>query len=223
MAPVPSIVLLSGGLDSAANLALCVERDQVSLVLTADYGQRAARREIQAACELCRYYGVPHEVVELKWLGALGGSSLTSASPDHDLPPEIKAQDLDRFSVTKGTAKQVWVPNRNGVLINVAASFAERRGAKRVVVGFNREEAVTFPDNSGDFLRRAGDSLALSTANGVEAFCYTTALVKTEIVALLRTLPKPFPFSKLWSCYLGGKTPCGNCESCQRLKRAIEA
>ncbi|MBL7715404.1 MAG: 7-cyano-7-deazaguanine synthase QueC [Bdellovibrionales bacterium] len=212
-----SVVLLSGGLDSSANLAIACEREPVELALTCDYGQKAAKKEIEAAGRLAQYYGVRHQILDLTWLGRLGGSSLTSESK----VPEIGAHQLDTGSIIRETAKQVWVPNRNGVLINVAAAFADRLGAGRVIVGFNREEAATFPDNSLEYLNRCSDALALSTANGARVFCYTTSMTKIEIVAELRRLKKPFPFDRIWSCYLGGEQPCGTCESCQRLKRAM--
>ncbi|MCM2323242.1 MAG: 7-cyano-7-deazaguanine synthase QueC [Oligoflexia bacterium] len=213
-----SVVLLSGGLDSAANLALCVERDEPLLALTARYGQRAAESEARAARALCAYYGVRHELIELPWLGSLGGSALTDGA--QGVPVLVRAE-LDEPQVTRASAKAVWVPNRNGVLVNAAAAFAERHGARRVVVGFNREEAVTFPDNSEEFLARASEAFRLSTATRVELFSYTVRMDKREIVETLKRLSRPFPFGELWSCYFGGEKPCGRCESCQRLERAL--
>jgi 7-cyano-7-deazaguanine synthase len=216
---VKSVILLSGGLDSAANLAFCRQLDEPLLALTARYGQRAADRECEAARRLCRFFDVPHEIIDLPWLGKLGGSSLTD--PKAQIP-SLRRDELDDASATVSSAKSVWVPNRNGVLINVAAAFAERSGAKRVVVGFNREEAETFPDNSRDFMETASRSLALSTANSVEVHSYTADWDKREIVReLLRVIPS-FPFELVWSCYFGGATPCGHCESCQRYARARE-
>jgi 7-cyano-7-deazaguanine synthase len=115
----------------------------------------------------------------------------------------------------------VWVPNRNGVLINTAAAFAERLGAERVVVGFNREEAATFPDNSADYLERASRALELSTATQARVFCYTIDWDKSTIVRRLREEIADFPFDLLWSCYEGGTVRCGVCESCRRLERAL--
>lgn len=213
-----SVVLLSGGLDSAANLAFAREYDEPVLAITARYGQRAQDREVEAAHKLCLYYEVEHQVVELPWLGAIGGSSLTESSMNL---PTFKVDQLDDRELTTNSAKSVWVPNRNGILINVAAAYAEKLGAARVVVGFNVEEAATFPDNSAEFLKRATRSLEYSTANQVTVFCYTTEMNKKQIVKELRSLKKPFPFDRIWSCYTGGEKPCGKCESCQRQARAL--
>ena len=218
MTRASSVILLSGGLDSAANLAFCHDRDSAVLALTADYGQRAARRELAAARGLAKYYGVRHEVVDLTWLGRLGGSALTS----DQVIPDMAASHLDDLDVTRETARQVWVPNRNGILLNVASAFAERLGAARVVVGFNIEEAATFPDNSEEFLEAASHALKYSTAGRVQAFSYTARWDKRQIAIELRKLAKPFPFEQVWSCYQGGEKPCGNCESCRRFMRAVE-
>jgi 7-cyano-7-deazaguanine synthase len=215
---VKSVILLSGGLDSSANLAFCDAWDEPVLALTADYGQRAFEPEKRAARDLCRHYGIKHETIDLRWLGALGGSSLTSTSQD---VPDMDPAMLDDARTTQASAKAVWVPNRNGVLINVASAYAERAGANRVIVGFNIEEAATFPDNSAAYLDAATHALKFSTANHVAVHCYTTHWDKRRIVAELKKLEKPFPFEGVWSCYQGGNTPCGVCESCRRLKRAL--
>jgi 7-cyano-7-deazaguanine synthase len=213
-----SIILLSGGLDSSANLAIAAARDTVVLALHFDYGQRAAVREWTASQAIAEYYGVKVERVALPWLGALGGSSLTDKSRD---VPELRTNELDTLSKIQESAKSVWVPNRNGVLLNVAAAYAERFRAKRIVVGFNREEATTFPDNSEAFLDQTTRSLSYSTMTGVEVHCYTTQMDKREICRELKTLERPFPHHLVWSCYHAGAEPCGRCESCGRHDRAL--
>jgi 7-cyano-7-deazaguanine synthase len=219
MRRVKSVILLSGGLDSSANLAFARAYDEPLLAITADYGQRAAARELAAAKSLCEYYDVPHQAIDCRWVAGLGSSALTHPLGEM---PEPGADQLDDAAVTTGSAKAVWVPNRNGILMNIAAGFAESLGAERIVVGFNREEAATFPDNTGEFLRAMTESLRFSTANRVQAFSYTTELDKREIVGKLTELSAPvFPFERVWSCYQGGPSPCGKCESCRRLTRAL--
>lgn len=218
LTPMDSVVLLSGGLDSTANLAFSFEWDRPVLALTFDYGQRAAKAEIRAASAISRYYGIPHRVISLSWLGALGGSALT----DQRLQlPGLAIDQLDSRIAATFTAKAVWVPNRNGVLIQVAAAVAESEGAKQVIVGFNAEEAVTFPDNSTAFIEATNRALAYSTSNGVRVGCYTDKKTKSEFVEDLRRLARPFPFDLIWSCYEGGEQPCEQCESCSRLARAL--
>ena len=217
---VSSVILLSGGLDSATNLALCAEYDRPHLALTIDYGQQAALREVEAARQLAQIYEVRHRVIDLRWLGELGGSALTDSSLGM---PELKRDQLDEVVATRASASAVWVPNRNGVFLQVAAAVAERLGCPRVVVGFNREEAATFPDNTQAFLDASSAALAFSSRDGsVELFSYTTGMDKREMVRALRALSRPFAFERVWSCYRGGVAPCGECESCQRLKRALE-
>jgi 7-cyano-7-deazaguanine synthase len=214
---LPSLILLSGGLDSSANLAFADHFDKPVLALTIDYGQRAAKPEIVAAKKLAEYYQVPHQVLDLKWLGALGGSALTS---EEMKMPDIASDKLDDLKASTASAKQVWVPNRNGLFINAAAAIAESMKVKQVVVGFNKEEAATFPDNSSQYLGVATLALRYSTGNGVKVGCYTDMMMKSEIVQALRNLPKRFPFEMVWSCYEGGEKMCGVCESCKRFNRA---
>jgi len=212
-----SIILLSGGFDSAANLAFCDHLDSPILAITAQYGQKAYQREIQAAQKLCQYYQIDHQIVDLEWLGAISNSSLTRK--DRAIP-QLNALQLDDLHHTQKTATAVWVPNRNGLLIHVAAAYAESIGAEQVVVGFNSEEAATFPDNSLDYLNRATLALELSTATQVRVHCYTIEWNKNQIFKKLQELPKKFPIEAVWSCYEGNAEPCGKCESCQRFYRA---
>ncbi len=211
------IVLLSGGLDSAVNLAFAVRNLEVVLCLTADYGQLAAEREIAAARALADYYGVRHRVVTLPFLRELGRSALTGGAV---AVPEPQVSDLEDPEWAGEAARQVWVPNRNGLLVNVAACFAEALGCQRIITGFNREEARTFPDNTLSFVDAANRALVYSTMGEVRVLSYTQMLDKAEIVALGRRLQ--VPWSLIWSCYRGQDQPCGVCASCVRLRRALE-
>lgn len=208
------IVLLSGGVDSAVCLAFGVRSLEIALCLTADYGQLAAGREIAAAAALSAHYGIRHQVVELPFLRDIDCSALTGRAGLPE-PDEVELDDPVRSAET---ARQVWVPNRNGLLVNVAACYAEALGCERIIAGFNREEARNFPDNSPQFLDAVNHSLAYSTLSGIRVTSYTQQLDKVEIVALGQRLG--LPWSYVWSCYRGGAQACGVCESCRRLERA---
>lgn len=202
------IAVLSGGLDSTVSLAAATGRMDVVLALTFDYGQRAARREREAAKRIARHYGVPHKVLAIPWLASLTRTALVN-----------RRARLPRHEMSERSAKAVWVPNRNGVFIEIAAAHAESLGATRLITGFNREEAVTFPDNSPEYVHAVNRALGYSTANGVKVVSFTANLDKRGIVRLARRLGAPLPL--IWPCYEGGLRWCGSCESCLRSLRAL--
>ncbi|MBI3542347.1 MAG: 7-cyano-7-deazaguanine synthase [Deltaproteobacteria bacterium] len=219
-----AVLLLSSGLDSAANLALAgdgaagrSEEFRVRLTLTIDYGQKGAVRELEHAARLAKHFNVDHVVFDLKGFVALtGGKSALLGGQQIPVP-----ESLDELSVTTRTASAVWVPNRNGVMISIAAALAESRGLDAVAVGFNAEEAVTFPDNTPEYMDAMSASLRYSTANHVRVVSATAEMTKKQIVA--RLADRRFPFELLWSCYHADRRHCGRCESCQRLRRAIDS
>jgi 7-cyano-7-deazaguanine synthase len=212
------VVLLSSGLDSTVNLFAALQKGSVVLALTFDYGQRAAAKEIESAAKLCQKLQIPHRVLELPFFKDFGRSSLVDTSKTLPTGKEVA---IDDRKTSERTAKSVWVPNRNGIFLNIAAGFAESLGADAVIPGFNKEEAATFPDNSKDFLLALTGSLDFSTSNHVKIECFTTDMMKTEIVEWGKTLN--VDWSLMWPCYQSLEKWCGECESCQRCRRALRA
>jgi 7-cyano-7-deazaguanine synthase len=202
------VAILSGGLDSAVSLAAAVRRMDVVLALTFDYGQRAARRERLAAAAIARRFRIPHRVIALPWLAGITRTALVD-----------RRAALPLGELSERSAKAVWVPNRNGIFIEIAAAHAESLGASRLVTGFNREEAATFPDNSPAYVEAVNRALSYSTATGVRVVSYTAGLDKRGIVRLGRRLA--VPLAKVWPCYEGGRAWCRRCESCLRSLRAL--
>lgn len=210
------VVLLSSGLDSTVNLFSAAAQGPVKLALTFDYGQRAAESEITHAKLLCEHLDIPHHVVELRWLQQITRTSLVNREAEVPTGADVGIRDLEK---SFKTAKAVWVPNRNGVMLNIAASFAESMGAEFVVPGFNKEEAATFPDNTPEFMAALDHSFKFSTASGVKVKCFTEHKNKAEIVKL--GLQLGVPFELVWPCYFAGDELCGQCESCQRFNAAL--
>ncbi len=212
-----SIVLLSGGLDSSVALAQALRETDVVLCLTFDYGQKSAAKEKKAAAALAANYKINHRVLELSFLKEI----TTSALVGEEGIPEPRLSDLNDPAKSGASAALVWVPNRNGLFVNIAASFAEAYQCDIIVTGFNREEAVTFSDNSRDYVNAANLAMSFSTLRRVRLVSYTQQLDKVEIVKLGLALGLPFQY--VWSCYRGEDKMCGRCESCMRLRRAAEA
>ena len=210
-----SIILLSAGLDSTVNLQCALDKGKASVVLTFDYGQRAARREEQSAAAMCKRLGLRHEIIALPWLGRITNTALVKRNR---LVPSPDPHRLDDPAEARGTADAVWVPNRNGVFLSVAAAYAEAFGADQVVAGFNVEEAATFPDNSTEFVLAFNKALRFSTRTHVRVKSFTARRRKPSIVKLGMKIDAPLDL--VWPCYHGGRRMCGRCESCLRFLRA---
>ena len=210
---------MSSGLDSVAALSIAQNQMNVELALVFDYGQRSAKREIEYSKKVSEHFGIEHRVIELGWLASVTNTSLVNTDADvPEMSMEKIADDADP-SICIDSANNVWVPNRNGVLINIAASFAESMGIDHVIVGFNKEEGATFPDNTPEFISAIDDALSYSTMNGVKVLAPLIGMDKKEIVSKAIESNAPLEFS--WSCYHGDDIPCGTCESCMRRKRAF--
>jgi 7-cyano-7-deazaguanine synthase len=211
-----AVVLLSSGLDSSVNLFQAVEKEEVVLALTFDYGQKAAKKEIEHSAKLANYLKIPHKVLSLPWFKDFNKSSLLVES---EAVPTGKNVDIQSHEQSLQTAKSVWVPNRNGIFLNIGAAFAEALGAQIVIPGFNAEEAATFRDNSETFMKELTASLSYSTANQVQVECFTVKLQKPDIVK--KGMALNMPWHLLWPCYFSKEKWCGECESCLRSKRAF--
>ena len=209
-----AISVLSGGLDST--VATTYFKDQYQLhAVTFNYGQRSAEREIKSSRAICDALEIEHTVIDLPWLAALGNSALTS----QEEVPQIGMDQLDNKELCDQTARKVWVPGRNIVFTAIATSFAESEGAKAIIVGWDQEEAVTFPDNSREFLEAFNKVLEIGSPDEIEIEAPLINLDKTGIVELGDMVDAPLHLS--YSCYLGGEEHCGTCESCMRRKRAF--
>ncbi len=213
-----SIVLLSGGLDSTVCFRKAVDAHEPQLALFFDYGQLAAEREGQAAAALAERLAVPFERLALPWLRERTHSALVDSTQPL---PVLTERDLETGSeATSRSARQVWVPNRNAVFIHIAAAYAESLQIGKIIAGFNAEEATTFRDNSMAFVAAINDSLEYSTQIGVQVEAPTGSMTKREILVMGKQINAPLDL--IWPCYRGGRKICWACESCLRLKRALE-
>lgn len=213
-----SLLLLSGGLDSLVAGAMAAEESELKLALTFDYGQRSAVREIAAAARACEHWGVEHEVIDLPWMARITGCCLVDREKDVPSTTE-RLVDGDE---AEARALAVWVPNRNGVFVSIAAAWAEARGLHRIYGGFNAEEAATFPDNGPQFVEAANGLLDWSTRSRPRVVApFTRGWDKAAIVDAGEA--RKVPWEAFWSCYHDGERMCGRCESCVRCRRAFRA
>ena len=210
-----AISVLSGGLDSTVATSLLADEYEIHAI-TFDYGQRSAKMEIESSKVICEKLGLQHTVIELPWLALLGGSALTSQKT----VPKLEMNQLDDKEICDETARKVWVPGRNMVFTSIALSFAEAEGAEKIIVGWDHEEAETFPDNSKEFLDAFNNLLKIGSMDDVQIEAPLIQMNKKEIVKTGEKISSPMNIS--YSCYMGETQHCGICESCMRRKRAFK-
>ena len=210
-----AISVFSGGLD--CTVATCVyDNDYEIHAITFNYGQKAFTQELKASKKICEEMGWTHEVIDLPWLSDISNSSLNT---DEDIP-EVSENDLDDIDKSSETASNVWVPARNTVFTSIALSYAESIGAEIIIVGWNNEEGLTFPDNSQEFLNEFNELIKVGSPDKIRIEAPAINLNKEELVELGVKVGAPMKLS--YSCYKGEDEPCGVCESCVRRNRAFK-
>ena len=204
-----SVILLSGGLDSLTALGVCKDEYGIELALTFDYGQKSAKQELEIYKKISEFYNISHKIIHLDWLKEITNTSLVS---DKNIPTENLG--------TKESAKNVWVPNRNGLFLNIAASFADSYGYDYIIFGANKDEGETFPDNTELFRADITKVFESSTLKKPKVIAPLINYTKDDIVRI--AIDKQVPLELVRSCYSSNNLHCGKCESCRHLKRALE-
>lgn len=196
---------MSGGLDSAVTLAVARKKKFKSYCLIFDYGQRH-KREINSAKKIARSTGCGYQLIKiaLPWKG----SSL--------LDKEIKLTQSVK-AIDKNGIPRTYVPARNIIFLSFALSYAEAIGAKAIFIGAHQEDYSGYPDCRKEFFHAFRPVIAAGTKTGVQKgkIRIITPLLnkgKAEIIKLGIKLGVDFGLT--WSCYQGGKVPCGKCDSC---------
>ncbi len=200
-----AILLLSGGLDSLASCVIAQEDYFIERAIYIDYGQKAAQQEKNACENICRHYGIELQTFDAKWLAEISQNTALCGKED--------SKDAEK--------KDFWIPNRNGLFVNIGACFAEALGCNYVIIGANYEEAQEFKDNSVNFVESATKLFASSTQNNVKLLAPLINMDKEEIIEKAVELDAPLQY--VWSCYFNGEKHCGKCPSCRLLKNALSA
>jgi len=213
-----AIVLLSGGLDSATTLYLAKKNGFHCFCLIFDYGQRH-KRELQSAKRIAQRVKCPYTIlkINLPWKG--------SALLDRKIKVPEPANPRTREPANP--VPSTYVPARNIIFLSFALSFAEAIKAEAIFIGAHIQDYSGYPDCRPEFYRAFSQIIATGTKTGLEQrkIKIETPLIrktKAQIIRLARRLEVPLALT--WSCYRGGKVPCGKCDSCYyRAKGFLEA
>lgn len=204
-----AVVLLSGGLDSATVLYQALRKGYCVHGLIFDYGQRH-KKEIHLAQALAERNNCAYEVVviSLPWKG----SSLldkTQRLPDNDVidPKEIPS---------------TYVPARNIIFLSFAVSYAEAVGARRVFIGANALDYSGYPDCRPEFFEAYERVMEKGLKSGGDIKIDVPLLHKTKAQIIRMGMKLQVPYELTWSCYSGGRKPCGRCDSCRLRAKGFQ-
>jgi len=211
-----AVVLLSGGMDSTTLLWWVTRHLRVPEVhaLSFRYGQKHAR-ELTAARWQARSAGVAvHKVVDISFFAGLttgGGVALTDGAVAVPALRAIRAAQRDQPST--------YVPNRNMILLALAAAYAESHGIADMYYGAQSQDEYGYWDCTGDFVERLNDVLALNRRKAVRVHAPFVGLRKAAEVRI--GLQLGVEYGHTWTCYRGGKHPCRVCPACVERRKAF--
>jgi 7-cyano-7-deazaguanine synthase len=214
----PSVLLLSGGLDSTTLLALAVRDGHDVRALTFRYGQRHVH-EVAAARRVAAAYGVRQHVVADLDLRLFGGSALTGAL---DVP---KDRPLDEMA---SGIPVTYVPARNTIFLAYALAWAEVLGATDIFIGVNALDYSGYPDCRPEYIAAFERMANLATRAAVEGshpIRIQTPLLRMTKRRIIETgLSLGVDYGLTTSCYDpgAGGAACGRCDACQLRLRGFQ-
>lgn len=206
------VVLLSGGVDSSTLLYKLIEEGNKCYPLTISYGQRH-NKEVMAARNISEALGIVKDwkYVDLSILKALLPSSLTGVG---EIPEGHYADESMKSTV---------VPNRNMILLSIAAGYAQGISAEIVAYAPHMGDHPIYPDCRPEFVESVRETISLGTGwdyDGVRLIAPFSAMTKADIVKLGHELK--VPYSLTWSCYKGEEEHCGKCGTCTERAEAFK-
>ncbi len=204
-----AVLILSGGVDSTTLLYKLVDDGYDVHALTFNYAQRH-KKEIDCARKIAAKLGITHRVVDLSSVaGLLGDSAL------------LGGKDVPSCHYTEEAARQTIVPNRNMIMLSLAAGYAEACEIPEIFYAAHKNDSAIYPDCRAEFVEALKPAIRLATAwHPVELCAPFVQMTKAEIVSLGLKLHVPYEFT--WSCYRGEERPCRSCPTCIEREEAFQ-
>lgn len=202
------VVLLSGGMDSVTALHDAVCGHEVAAALSFHYGSKHNDRELPLAKWHADHLGVPHLVIPLGFIGDHFASDLL-----------VRGGEIPKGHYEEQTMKQTVVPFRNGIMLAIAAGFAESKDAQGLVIAAHAGDHAIYPDCREGFMKPMADAIRLGTYAGVVVLRPFIAMTKADIARRGHELG--VDYGRTWSCYVGGETHCGECGTCVERREAF--
>jgi len=218
-----AVVLSSGGLDSTTCLAIAVKKlgaENVS-ALSIFYGQRHAK-ELEAARNVAKFYNVAHYEFDAAEIFRHSDSTLLDTSTA-TLDKGTYAAQIEKNCSPKVST---YVPFRNGLMLSMAASFADGLynfpNVELYIAVHSDDAAVNaYADCSAKFIAAMSAAIRIGTYEKIHLVAPFLCQNKADVVKVGLELGAPYELT--WSCYAGGDKPCGQCATCLDRAAAFAA
>ncbi len=202
------VVLLSGGMDSVTALYDAHAQHEIAACLSFDYGAKHHARELPFARHHAAHLGVPHLTIPLDFIARYFASDLLATGGE-----------IPRGHYEEASMKSTVVPFRNGIMLAIAAGFAESHGAAALVIAAHAGDHAIYPDCREEFMRAMGDAVRLGTYAQIEIL--RPFIAKTKAGIARRGHEFGVDFAQTWSCYVGAEIHCGECGTCVERREAF--
>jgi 7-cyano-7-deazaguanine synthase len=197
-----TLVLLSGGLDSAVALAWALRRGEAVLTVSFSFPGRP-RAEAAAARRIANASGLtPPRVIRVPVLHMTG--SPEGAPGRRDAPPGF-------------------VPHRNLVYYSLALAAAAEAGATRIIGGHLKTDGESFADARPAFFGALSRLASRGKPPGTSCRIVLPFATMTKAACLRLGVRLGVRLGLTWSCYRDGPRPCGACAGCAERREAFRA
>ncbi|RMG34061.1 MAG: 7-cyano-7-deazaguanine synthase QueC [Methanobacteriota archaeon] len=209
------VAIISGGLDSTTMLwFLMSEGYDVIETISFNYGQRHVK-ELDSARQIVEKFNnqfnkeIDHQIVDLREVGKL--ISKGALTGKEDVPKEMYDRESQKVTV---------VPNRNGIMLNIAAGRAVTIGARYIAYAAHASDYSVYPDCRPEYIEAMDKAIYLGNLwDPVNILAPFKHLSKGEVTGVAMKVGAPLELT--WSCYQGGERPCLECGTCLERTEAF--
>jgi 7-cyano-7-deazaguanine synthase len=222
-----AVAILSGGMDSTVSMRLAVEKYGAKNIsaLTFFYGQKQAY-EIEMARESTSILGVKHKVLDIRFLGEIAKGFSANTDPDMVMPT---IKDILGLPVPP-----TYVPNRNMILMSIAAAYAEVQKIPIIIAGFEAVDSFGYSDTTPPFVAAVNHCFTYNRSILIKVIAPFNNLTKRDEIRILKELDGNVDLLKhTLTCYnpqpkvynlqppIQVFRSCGKCPSCSERKKAF--
>ena len=203
-----TVAVVSGGMDSVTMLHKLHAEGHELQAISFNYGQRHSK-ELDLAKENADILGIPHTLVDMKFLGQLACNSALTG--DINVPEGHYADENMKLTV---------VPNRNMIMASLAIAKAVNDNFNGIAMGIHSGDHAIYPDCRPEFASALRTISLVANYQPIELYSPYLYSDKTGIIK--DGLEVGVDYAKTWTCYKGDKIACGVCGSCQERLEAFK-